>query len=77
MIQLFIPLNFLGFVYREIRRSLTDIENMLALLKRPAKILDAPAAQELKVSKGNIVWREVDFAYNPERQILHKLNTCL
>ena len=77
MIQLFIPLNFLGFVYREIRRSLTDIENMLALLKRPAQILDAPAAQELKVSSGNIVWRHVDFAYNPERQILHKLNLSI
>jgi ATP-binding cassette, subfamily B, heavy metal transporter len=77
MIQLFIPLNFLGFVYREIRRSLTDIENMLALLKRPAQILDAPAAQELKVTSGNIVWRDVDFAYNPERQILHKLNLTI
>lgn len=77
MIQLFIPLNFLGFVYREIRRSLTDIENMLALLKRPAKILDVPAAQDLKVTRGNIVWRDVDFAYNPERQILHKLNLTI
>jgi ATP-binding cassette subfamily B protein len=77
MIQLFIPLNFLGFVYREIRRSLTDIENMLALLKRPAKILDAPAAKDLKVTSGNIVWRDVDFAYNPERQILHKLNLTI
>jgi ATP-binding cassette, subfamily B, heavy metal transporter len=74
MIQLFIPLNFLGFVYREIRRSLTDIENMLALLKRPAQILDLPAAKDLTVTSGNIVWRDVDFAYNPERQILHKLN---
>ena len=77
MIQLFIPLNFLGFVYREIRRSLTDIENMLALLKRPAQILDVPAAQELKVASGNIVWRDVDFSYNPERQILHKLNLTI
>ena len=77
MIQLFIPLNFLGFVYREIRRSLTDIENMLALLKRPAQILDVPAAQHLKVTNGNIIWREVDFAYNPERQILHKLNLTI
>ncbi len=77
MIQLFIPLNFLGFVYREIRRSLTDIENMLALLKRPAKILDAPSAQDLKVTRGNIIWRNVDFAYNAERQILHKLNLTI
>lgn len=77
MIQLFIPLNFLGFVYREIRRSLTDIENMLALLKRPAQILDVPAAKKLKVTSGNIVWRDVDFSYNPERQILHKLNLTI
>lgn len=74
MIQLFIPLNFLGFVYREIRRSLTDIENMLALLKRPARIVDVPGAKELSITRGNIVWRNVGFAYNPERQILHKLN---
>lgn len=74
MIQLFIPLNFLGFVYREIRRSLTDIENMLALLKRPAKIIDAPNATELKVTKGNIVWSDVEFSYNADRPILQKLN---
>jgi len=77
MIQLFIPLNFLGFVYREIRRSLTDIENMLALLKRPARILDVPTAKDLNVASGNIIWREVDFFYNPERQILHKLNLTI
>jgi len=74
MIQLFIPLNFLGFVYREIRRSLTDIENMLALLKRPANIQDLPDAKNLIVNKGKIEWQAVDFSYNPERQILHKLS---
>jgi ABC-type transport system involved in Fe-S cluster assembly fused permease/ATPase subunit len=77
MIQLFIPLNFLGFVYREIRRSLTDIENMLALLKRRAKILDMPAAKDLTVTRGNIVWSDVDFSYNPDRQILHKLSLTI
>lgn len=74
MIQLFIPLNFLGFVYREIRRSLTDIENMLALLKRNAKIVDAPHAKKLAVTSGNIVWKNVEFAYNEDRPILQKLN---
>jgi ABC-type transport system involved in Fe-S cluster assembly fused permease/ATPase subunit len=74
MIQLFIPLNFLGFVYREIRRSLTDIENMLALLKRDAKIVDQPNAKILTVSKGNIIWKNVEFAYNADRPILQKLN---
>jgi len=74
MIQLFIPLNFLGFVYREIRRSLTDIENMLALLKRNAKIVDASSAQDLHVIKGDIHWRDVNFSYNAERPILSALN---
>jgi len=77
MIQLFIPLNFLGFVYREIRRSLTDIENMLALLKRNANIVDIPNAPDLIVSKGNIIWRDVEFAYNADRPILQKLNLTI
>jgi len=77
MIQLFIPLNFLGFVYREIRRSLTDIENMLALLKRNANIVDVPNAPDLIVSNGNIVWRDVEFAYNADRPILQKLNLII
>ncbi len=72
MIQLFIPLNFLGFVYREVRRSLTDIENMLALLKRKANILDMPDAKELNVSHGHIRWNRVDFAYENGRPILQK-----
>jgi ATP-binding cassette subfamily B protein len=73
MIQLFIPLNFLGFVYREVRRSLTDIENMLALLKREAQIIDTPNAKELNVTKGHISWHQVDFAYDRERPILQHL----
>jgi ATP-binding cassette subfamily B protein len=77
MIQLFIPLNFLGFVYREIRRSLTDIENMLALLKRDAKIIDADNAKQLNVGKGDILWRDVEFSYNPDRPILQKLNLTI
>lgn len=77
MIQLFIPLNFLGFVYREIRRSLTDIENMLALLKRDAKIVDADDAKKLKVTNGDIIWKDVEFFYNPDRPILQKLNLAI
>jgi ATP-binding cassette subfamily B protein len=73
MIQLFIPLNFLGFVYREVRRSLTDIENMLALLKREAKIIDVPKAKELIVTQGHIRWHQVDFAYDKGRPILQQL----
>lgn len=74
MIQLFIPLNFLGFVYREIRRSLTDLENMLALLKRNPAISDSPDAQPLQVSKGAIDLRQVDFGYHAERPILKQFN---
>ncbi len=73
MIQLFIPLNFLGFVYREVRRSLTDIENMLALLKRKAKVVDTSAAKPLVVSAGQIHWHQVEFAYSAERPILQQL----
>lgn len=73
MIQLFIPLNFLGFVYREVRRSLTDIENMLALLKREAKVVDSPFAKELIVTQGHIRWNKVNFAYGRGRPILDQL----
>ncbi len=74
MIQLFIPLNFLGFVYREIRRSLTDLENMLALLKRNPAIRDAQGAVPLQVSRGDIRWQQVDFSYHKERPILQQLD---
>ena len=74
MIQLFIPLNFLGFVYREIRRSLTDLENMLALLKRDPAIRDAQGAVPLQVSRGDIRWQQVDFSYHKERPILQQLD---
>ena len=74
MIQLFIPLNFLGFVYREIRRSLTDLENMLALLKREASITDAQDANPLQIKQGEILWQNVNFGYHPERPILQDFN---
>ncbi|WP_323813618.1 ABC transporter ATP-binding protein/permease [Cellvibrio sp. NN19] len=74
MIQLFIPLNFLGFVYREIRRSLTDLENMLALLKRKPAITDAEGAPSLKVTGGAIDFQQVNFGYHPERAILNEFN---
>ncbi|OZY87360.1 metal ABC transporter permease [Cellvibrio mixtus] len=74
MIQLFIPLNFLGFVYREIRRSLTDLENMLALLKRDASIQNAGDAQPLVIARGDIHWRDVGFGYHPERPIVQQFN---
>lgn len=74
MIQLFIPLNFLGFVYREIRRSLTDLENMLALLKRTPAIIDADQAQDLQLHGGTIDFEQVSFAYHAERPILQSFS---
>jgi ABC-type transport system involved in Fe-S cluster assembly fused permease/ATPase subunit len=74
MLHLFIPLNFLGFVYREIRRSLTDLENMLGLLKKEAKIKDKAAASQLQLQQGRIEFKQVHFSYQPERPILNALS---
>jgi ATP-binding cassette, subfamily B, heavy metal transporter len=70
MIQLFIPLNFLGFIYREIRRAVTDLENMLALLKRKSNILEKENAKTLVLTRGEIEFQSVDFAYTADRSIL-------
>lgn len=74
MLQLFIPLNFLGFVYREIRRALTDLENMLGLLKRAPVIADEPDAPPLQLQQARIEFRDVAFAYQAERPILNGLS---
>lgn len=74
MIQLFIPLNFLGFVYREMRRALTDLENMLGILQREPRIEDAPDARELTVHSGEVRFHQVSFGYHAERPILKGLD---
>jgi ATP-binding cassette, subfamily B, heavy metal transporter len=74
MIQLFVPLNFMGFVYREIRQAVIDIEKMFDVLARPPEIKDAPGAQPLAVSSGNVRFEDVRFAYEPDRQILKGLS---
>ena len=74
MIQLFLPLNFLGFVYREIRRALTDLENMLGLLKRQPQISDQPTATQLQLQQGELQFEQVSFGYQPNRPILHQLS---
>ncbi len=71
MIQLYIPLNFLGVIYREIKQSLTDIEKMFRLLDREREVADAPGAQELRVDGASVVFDNVRFAYDPARPILH------
>ncbi|PDT52443.1 MULTISPECIES: ABC transporter ATP-binding protein/permease [Sinorhizobium] len=70
LIQLAIPLNFIGFVYREIRQGLTDIEHMFDLLDVEAEVVDRPDAKELAIGRGAIAFKDVHFAYDPARPIL-------
>ncbi|WP_347332125.1 ABCB family ABC transporter ATP-binding protein/permease [Marinimicrobium locisalis] len=77
MIQLFIPLNFLGFVYREMRRALTDLENMLGLLQRAPRITDREGAAPLVIENGDINFRHVHFGYHQDRPILKDLSFCV
>ncbi|MDK1375488.1 MULTISPECIES: ABC transporter ATP-binding protein/permease [unclassified Sinorhizobium] len=70
LIQLAIPLNFIGFVYREIRQGLTDIEHMFDLLDVQAEVVDQSDARELVIDKGAISFRDVHFAYDAARPIL-------
>lgn len=70
LLQLSVPLNFIGFVYREIRQGLTDIEQMFDLLEVKAEVVDKPGAPDLAIHQGAIVFKDVHFAYDPERPIL-------
>jgi ATP-binding cassette subfamily B protein len=70
LMQLYVPLNFMGMVYREIKQGLIDIETMFALLHEAPEILDRPGAKPLRVKRGEIKFENVSFAYDPERPIL-------
>lgn len=70
MIQITLPLGFLGTVYREIRQALVDMGQMFGLLAQPAEVKDKPGAPELKVRGGEVVFDSVQFGYDPERIIL-------
>ncbi|RWG10568.1 MAG: ABC transporter ATP-binding protein/permease [Mesorhizobium sp.] len=70
LMQLSVPLNFIGFIYREIRQGLTDIEHMFDLLDVPQEIVDKPDAGPLKVSAGKVEFRDVHFSYDSNRKIL-------
>ena len=70
MIQLYIPLNFLGVIYREMKQALADMERMFHLIEEHAEIKDAPGAPALDVATGDVRFEQVDFSYEPKRQIL-------
>lgn len=70
MIQLYIPLNFLGVIYREIKQSLTDLDKMFVLMEKEREVRDAPGAQPLAGVDSSIRFEDVSFAYEPDRPIL-------
>ena len=74
MLQLFMPLNFLGFVYREIKGALTNIEQLFKLLNEHPKIVDRVDAQPLAAALPSVEFRNVSFQYGPEREILKDIS---
>ncbi|MCO5063010.1 MAG: ABC transporter ATP-binding protein/permease [Rhizobiaceae bacterium] len=70
LMQLSVPLNFIGFIYREIRQGLTDIEQMFDLLDVPQEVTDKPEAAALAIGEGRVEFRDVHFAYDASRPIL-------
>ena len=74
LLQLYMPLHFLGFVYREIRHSLADMERMFNLLEQAPEVPDKEGAPDLRVTRGRIKFEKVDFGYDARRQILHAVD---
>jgi ABC-type transport system involved in Fe-S cluster assembly fused permease/ATPase subunit len=74
MIQLYIPLNFLGVMYREIKQALTDLDKMFTLMDRNREVDDRPGAPELVVTQGAVRFEHVNFSYDPTRPILHDVS---
>ena len=74
LMQLSMPLNFIGMIYREIRQGLTDLEAMFLLLDIEQEIQDSPGAKPLQIRHGEIVFDKVNFAYDPDRAILKNVS---
>jgi ATP-binding cassette subfamily B protein len=78
MIQLYIPLNFLGVIYREIKQSLTDLERMFQLLEKQREVADLTSAQELQLTQApEVRFENVFFAYEADRPILHGISLTI
>ena len=75
MIQLYIPLNFLGVIYREIKQSLTDLDKMFVLMEKEREVADVPGVSAIKIIESpEVAFEHVRFAYEPSRPILHDIS---
>ena len=74
MLQLFIPLNFLGIIYRSLKYALADMDMVIKLLQRPVEITDREGARDLVIERASVEFRHVEFHYNEDRRILQDVN---